>query len=208
MSRDGASAKTARQARRRPGENPQVTRTKKHILRSTRELMIEKGVRAVTIDAVSARSGSSRSTIYRHWATIDDLLFSAFSGLVGEPFASPDTGDFKKDLLLINQKYVSAVGESVWVRILPSFIEISQNDAHCAALLAQLVANMRRSSLDILRKAQVEGHLSKHAKLDWIVDVISGPTTYRTLLSKAPVDESGYLEYLIEAATSPYQVNS
>ncbi len=188
-------------------ENPQVVRTKQHILRATRELMINQGVRSITIDAVSVQSGSSRSTIYRHWATIDDLLFSAFSGLVGPPFESPNTGDFKQDLLLINLKYIESVDGSVWIRVLPSFIEISQNNEHCAELLSTLVDNLRRSSSDILLKAQRDGQLSKKANIDWIVDVITGPTTYRMLLSKAPLDEPGYLQYLIDAATHEFILN-
>ena len=66
--------------------NPQVQRTKAHILDSTRKLLIKKGYRNITVDAVSVFSGSSRSTIYRYWPKIEDLLFDAFAELVGEPF--------------------------------------------------------------------------------------------------------------------------
>ena len=208
MNKAAQSSKNNKASRVSRSENPQVVRTKQHILRTTRELMIDKGVRAITIDAVSVHSGASRSTIYRHWPTIDDLLFSAFSELVGEPFASPNTGDFKRDLLLINRQYLDTVSDSPWIRILPSFIEISQNDEHCAELLALLVENTRRSSSEILVQAQHDGQLSKNANIDWIVDVISGAATYRTLLSKAPLDEVGYLEYLIDAATSQHMLST
>ncbi len=184
--------------------NPQVVRTKQSILRAARHLMVEDGVRAITIDAVSVLSGSSRSTIYRHWPHIDDLLFSAFAELLGEPFESPNTGDFRKDLLLINRLYMDSAGDSIWMKILPSFIEISQNDQHCADLLATLVANMRQSSSDILKHAIKDGTLRPDANIDWMVDVISGAPTYRMLLSKASLEEDGYLEFLIEAATRPY----
>jgi len=186
--------------------NPQVIRTRKHILQSTRELMVDKGFRAVSIDAVSVHSGASRSTIYRHWPSIDDLLFDAFATLVGEPFKAPNTGDFKRDLLLINQQYIDSVGDSQWMKILPSFLEISQNDEHCAELLALLVENKRSSSREILQRAQRDGLLSRRANIDWIVDVISGSLTYRALVSKTSLHEKGYLEFLIDAATSKFVI--
>lgn len=180
--------------------NPQVQRTKAHILDSTRKLLIKKGYRNITVDAVSVFSGSSRSTIYRYWPKIEDLLFDAFAELVGEPFESPDTGDFKQDLMTINQLYVDSLQHASWAKILPSFIEVSQNDEHCAELLELLVENLRSSSLSILRNAQHTGQLSKDENIEWIVDVISGSLAYRFLLSKKPLNEKGYIEYLIDAA--------
>lgn len=181
-------------------DNPQIKRTQAHILNSTRELLVTKGYRNITVGAVSVHSGSSRSTIYRYWPKIDDLLFDAFSQLIGEPFPSPNTGDFKQDLLSINKLYIDAILHSKWIKILPSFIEASQNDAHCAELLGLLVDNSRSSSLIILKNAQDKDQLPKTADIEWIVDVISGSLTYRFLLTNKPVNEKGYLEYLINSA--------
>ena len=180
--------------------NPQVQRTKAYILDSTRRLLIKKGYRNITVDAVSVDSGSSRSTIYRYWPKIEDLLFDAFAELVGEPFESPDTGDFKRDLMSINQLYIDSMQHASWAKILPSFIEVSQNDEHCAELLELLVENLRSSSVKILRKAKSAGQLREDANIEWIVDIISGSLAYRFLLSKKPLNEDGYIEYLINAA--------
>lgn len=183
-------------------ENPQVLRTKKQILSAARSLMINKGVRSINIDAVSLTSGCSRTTIYRYWRSVDELLFSAFSSLLGEPFEAPETGDFRQDLLVIHQQYVESMKEgAIWIKILPSFIEISQYDDACAKLLEELVSSMRKSSMAVLVRAQKNGHLSRSANLEWIIDLISGSLTYRALLTNAQLDEGGYLEYLIDAAT-------
>jgi AcrR family transcriptional regulator len=182
--------------------NPQVQRTRANILRTTRHILAESGYREITIDAISERSRSSRSTIYRYWPTLSDLLFDAFEELVGKPFESPNSGDFKKDLLHIHLEYAKAVRNADWINIIPSFIDSAQKDEYCAKLFAQLVENSRVTTRDVVLKAIKDGHLPANTKADWIVDLLSAPITYRALLSKQPVNERGYVQFLVDAATS------
>ena len=190
----------ANEAKPPRSSNPQVQRTKSHILETTLNLLAESGYRDVTIDLISVRSKVSRSTIYRHWPSLNDLLFDAFAGMVGEPFESPDTGDYKTDLLVIQKQYAKSLDTQRWVRILPSLIEIAENDDHFAELLATMVENARKTTKSILAQAKKSGQIPKKTNLDWATDIISAPLTYRALLSKAPTNEKGYLEYLINAA--------
>src|SRR5690554_1819280 len=53
-----------------------VVRTRANVLRAATDLLVEGGPTAVTIDAIVARSGVARSTIYRHWDTRDDVLLA------------------------------------------------------------------------------------------------------------------------------------
>ena len=55
-------------------ENPRVARTRERVIRAATDLLVEGGPWAVTVDAVVARSGVAKSTIYRHWESRDELL--------------------------------------------------------------------------------------------------------------------------------------
>ena len=46
------------------------------ILESAYELFSERGVRAVGIDAIIARSGVARMTLYRHFSSKEDLVLA------------------------------------------------------------------------------------------------------------------------------------
>ncbi|MBN7797497.1 TetR/AcrR family transcriptional regulator [Parahaliea mediterranea] len=165
-------------------------------------MLIKKGFRALTVDAVSAHSGASRSTIYRHWPSLNHLMFDAFAEITGAPFESPETGDFREDLYSIAQQFIDTVNTGSWLGLLPPFIEAAQHDEHFAELLAELVKRGRTTTREILLKARREGQLESKAKIDWMVDAINGPIMYRALLSGEPTDEKGYLKYLIKIATS------
>ena len=51
-----------------------VARSRAAVLRAATDLLVEGGPSAVTIDAIVVRSGVAKSTIYRHWASRDDVL--------------------------------------------------------------------------------------------------------------------------------------
>lgn len=58
--------------------DPRVQRSRAAILSSALALFIEGGVSAVTMDAVAARSGVAKTTIYRHWDSRSALLLDVF----------------------------------------------------------------------------------------------------------------------------------
>ena len=71
--------------------DPRIARTLAKVLAATYELLTETGFEHVTIEDISERSGVSRSTLYRHWDTKDDMLRDAFAAhAVGTEADGPD----------------------------------------------------------------------------------------------------------------------
>src|SRR5262245_3553216 len=86
-------------ATRRPDRR--LERSKQAILDATRELVAEEGgVRALTVEAVAARSGVAKTTIYRRWRDKWGLALDAVMIDMLPRFADPvDVGDTRKELL-------------------------------------------------------------------------------------------------------------
>src|SRR5271167_4416743 len=91
------SANTATAARE-TAEDPRVTRSRAAILEAAMELLAEEGYAAFTIEAIFARTGVAKTTIYRHWPTRNDLLIAVIEKLGGK-FELPDTGTVRGDLM-------------------------------------------------------------------------------------------------------------
>jgi len=71
--------------------DPRVERSRAVITSAATDLLMEGGVHAVTVDAVIARSGVARSTIYRHFPTRADLIIAVYRHQVeGLAQAGPD----------------------------------------------------------------------------------------------------------------------
>src|SRR5918993_1397125 len=61
--------------------DPRIERSRHHVLIATVDLLREVGYSRLTIEAVAARSGVAKSTIYRHWPGKVELVTDAFTTL-------------------------------------------------------------------------------------------------------------------------------
>lgn len=75
--------------RTEPTTDRRVERSRSAVLDAAVALFVAGGLKAVTVDAVSERSGVAKTTIYRHWANRDALLVDTFM-LCTPPMAEPD----------------------------------------------------------------------------------------------------------------------
>src|SRR5829696_9981907 len=72
-------------------EDPRVERSRRVILEAVLDELGEVGYGALTIEAVAARAGVGKSTIYRHWPGKLALIADAFQSLNVQP-APPEEG--------------------------------------------------------------------------------------------------------------------
>src|SRR5499425_1366606 len=81
--------------------DPRAERSQQAILEATRELLAsDGGVRGLTIEAVAARSGVAKTTIYRRWRDKWELALDAVMIDMLPGFADPvDVGDTRKELI-------------------------------------------------------------------------------------------------------------
>src|SRR3990170_8095476 len=64
---------------------PRGPATDAAILQAVIELLAEAGLRGTTVDAVAARAGVARATVYLRWPTRDALLAAAARQALGQP---------------------------------------------------------------------------------------------------------------------------
>ena len=69
---------------------PRRPETDERLLQAALELMREKGPAGVTFEAVAARSGVARTTIYRRFESRSQLVESVIDSLVDQPLPPPE----------------------------------------------------------------------------------------------------------------------
>lgn len=88
------------------------------VLDATLELVAERGLRAATIDAVAARSGVGRATLYRRWPNHDSLIEAAIRHAIGrQPIGA--TGDLDADIRRSAEQARAIVSESLFQQVFP-----------------------------------------------------------------------------------------
>jgi AcrR family transcriptional regulator len=84
-------------ANRRPGR-PRSEQAEQAIIEATLDLFAEQGFEGVCVEAVAARAGVGKATIYRRWPNKEELLLAAF-GSLKSPFPEPEGVSVRDDLL-------------------------------------------------------------------------------------------------------------
>ena len=82
---------------RRPGR-PRSEQAEHAIIEATLDLFAEQGFEGVCVEAVAARAGVGKATIYRRWPNKEELLLAAF-GSLKSPFPEPAGVSVRDDLL-------------------------------------------------------------------------------------------------------------
>ncbi|MGH2662734.1 MAG: TetR/AcrR family transcriptional regulator [Actinomycetota bacterium] len=82
----------------RPPGRPRSAEAHRAILDAAIDLFVEEGFEGMSIEAVAARAGVGKTTIYRRWTSKEDLLVDAIDQLIFHVEA-PDTGSLREDLV-------------------------------------------------------------------------------------------------------------
>ncbi|MGH2654356.1 MAG: TetR/AcrR family transcriptional regulator [Actinomycetota bacterium] len=106
----------------RPPGRPRSPEADRAILDAAIDLFIDEGYEGMSIEGVAARAGVGKTTIYRRWASKEELIVAAIDELIFE--VEPlDTGSLRRDLVdLITQLQVvmsSSRAGQVFPRMVP-----------------------------------------------------------------------------------------
>ncbi|WP_338864333.1 TetR/AcrR family transcriptional regulator [Myxococcus stipitatus] len=186
------------------GKTPDVGRRSERshqaILKAVVELVGEQGYARLTIEAIAARAGVGKQTIYRWWPNKGLLVLDAFAALMGEAVPLPDTGDVVADLKLVLRATAAELCSPRFEVPSRALTAESQLDP---ALAKQFVDTLLRPSLEVtkerLRVAQRAGQVAAGVDLDIAVELLVGPLFHRWLLRTAPLTPE-YAETVAEYA--------
>jgi AcrR family transcriptional regulator len=160
------------------------------VLSATRELLAGGGLPAATVDAISARSGVSKATIYKHWPSRTAVAAEAFGVEMATAVALPDTGSARGDLTeqvrRVSRFYASSAG-TVFAQLLAACVV----DPEGARFFREFFLAGRREAIATLwRRALDRGEVDVEIDVEVATDVLFGPLIFRLLSGHAPLNES------------------
>ncbi len=93
--------------RRRPGGR--TARIRRQVLDAVLAELGEHGYDGLTVDAVAARAGVHRATVYRRWGDVGGLLADVLDAAGDDAWQPPDTGSLEGDLAALNREIQDAL---------------------------------------------------------------------------------------------------
>lgn len=159
------------------------------ILVATAELLDEGGFPAATMDAIAARSGASKATLYKHWPSRTAVAAEAFGTMMAEALPLPDTGsaatDLTEQVVRVSAFYASARGE-VFAQLLAACVE----DTTGAAYFREYFLSGRRAAItELWRRGVDRGEADAGTAIDDVIDILFGPLIFRRMTGHYPLTE-------------------
>ncbi|MFF5991308.1 TetR/AcrR family transcriptional regulator [Prauserella flavalba] len=177
--------------------DPRLDRSRAAILAAAVALLSEGGVRQVTIDAVTARSGVARSTLYRHFPNNTELLAAAFQQLL-PPLRPPSAnGSPRERLLRLVRAQARQIEQAptlaavVWMTTIGLSADTPADAAErtrLAALREHIVTNYRSPFDTVLTACLGAGGRPDDDEIDAAAAQLVGPLLFNTLITRRPND--------------------
>lgn len=171
---------------------------------AARALLDEGGYSALTMEAVAARAGVGKPTVYRRWSTRAQLVFELLTGS-SAPDPIPDTGSLMGDVLEI-ARYLVDVMETCDRQIVGDRMgEMVANAAFAERVRERLLVPDRDAMLAVWSRAVERGEVGPDTDGGAVIDDLVGVLTYRVLIRHLPVDDLEGLvaRHLAAASASP-----
>lgn len=162
--------------------DPRAERAHAAVIQAAVDIFLAQGVAAVTIEAVSARSGVAKTTIYRRWANRDDLLLEVFGqfslGIELPPTALPAQERVRQ----VMREMAAALASPAWRRALPALLSAGTHRQELAGMHDRIEAHQARVVSTVLEDAIAAGALPRETDRSEAVMVLLGPLLMAALM--------------------------
>ncbi|MEV4369375.1 TetR/AcrR family transcriptional regulator [Nonomuraea sp. NPDC049637] len=179
-------------------------RSRQAILQAARELVSEVGYAKVSVEAIAARAGVGKQTIYRWWRSKGAVVFDSFLALSegghDQGVTLPDTGDIEADLKTVMRATVAEFADPAFEAPIRALnLEIVADPELAAQYREKLAGPVDEAKKARLRSARQAGQLAPDADLDLALELLYAPLYQRWLLRTGPLTPQ-YADALVDLA--------
>jgi AcrR family transcriptional regulator len=178
-----------------PDPSRRSEQSRQAILTAAADLCVEIGFAATTIEAIAARAGVGKQTIYRWWPSKAAVLLEHMQRARRASAEFPDTGDLRADLLTQTAAVEALFATNLGV-IWRGLLIAAQSDDVAADGVRAMLEHAVTDAKARLVTAQASGELRADADLDMAVEIIYGPLYHAWLLRARPLPK-GYMKEIL-----------
>jgi AcrR family transcriptional regulator len=165
-------------------------RVREAILAATFDELVETGYAALSMDAVASRAGVHKTTVYRRWPTVDDLLLDALTTWSQEALPVPDTGSIDTDLVALGRELAEALNEGVGRQIAAFVLTSGLRSPRLSEATRRYFNHQALRAVPTVRQAVDRGELPETCDANALLTTFRAPLFYRMVTTGDPIDEA------------------
>jgi len=169
--------------------DPRLDATRNLSLEAALVLLQENGVLAVTHAAISAKTGISRSTLYRHWPKLEDLRNAAFARAAKADLDErPINGPLKTDLMWMIGHLMKVLNDAPWGKVAPQIIGMAATEDQTRELMRKWIDDRSADVAAVFEAARVRGELDEDAPVQQMIEMAIAIPYFRKLIAGRVLD--------------------
>jgi AcrR family transcriptional regulator len=181
------------------GGRPRSPRIQQAILKAAARLVLERGFRALSIDAIAARAGVGRTTIYRRWPNKAAIVMDAFVGRVDPETLFQPARSYTESIRLQMRTMAKAFRGKDGALIRALLAEAQFDPDLAAALRERWTMPRRRMAIAYFRQGIQNGFLRPDVHPNAMIDMLYAPIYYRLQMGTGPLSDT-YIDEIFKHA--------
>lgn len=170
----------------KPRGRPPSAEARCKALAAAHAILMTEGFGRVTVDAVAARSGVGKPTIYRNWVNASELVMAAL--MEGEAEPIPVVDDWRlalrRQLRAIVQAFATTRGRQIGLALAAA----DPDSEMTRAFRNRVILSGREACRQLIWGAAARGEIKPPSDIEVVLDMIHAPIFYRLLLGHRPLD--------------------
>lgn len=161
------------------------------ILDAAIDVLGEVGYTAMTMDMVAVRAKAGKATVYRRWASKEELILDAIARMKGSAVDLddlPDTGDLREDLIALFRPQ-SAEEDTRRLHAMAGLASLlSHREVFAEAAHSALIEPWSEAHRLLMTRAAGRHEIPATADIETICEVLPTMAAYRTIVQRRPFD--------------------
>jgi AcrR family transcriptional regulator len=153
------------------------------VLTAAGELMLEGGLAAATMEAIAARAGVSKRTLYKYWPSRGAVALEGFMRSAATSWSLPENAPAAESLEELVVAAVRLFTQTPAGPLMRSLIADAQSqDEIATAIRDQWLRPRRAVAAELLRQGIASGEFRADLDVEVTLDLLFAPVYYRLLL--------------------------
>ncbi|WP_028032055.1 TetR/AcrR family transcriptional regulator [Chelativorans sp. J32] len=188
---------------RKRGRPPSLAARAK-ALRAAHDILMNEGFGRLTIEAVAAKSGVSKPTIYRHWSNASELAMAAL--MIGYDGGETGGGGSLEDQLLAQMRSLVTAFATTRGRQIALTLAASDPESEMTkAFRNRVILSSRERGRELIEGAVNHGSMPAPEDIEVLLDMLYAPVFYRLLLGHLPLSLE-FADSVVRAALAIMEV--
>ncbi len=182
----------------RPPGRPRSARADEAIIDAVLDLLADgTTVEALSIEAVAAKAGVGKATIYRRWSHKDALVVDAIASLKGG-IPVPGGESVRDDLVMLMRLAAEGGDDPRARRIMPCLLPELQRGGKLRDQYMELIDRRREVTRSVLRRGISAGELRSDLDIELTAAVLSSVVVMNMVGASPHLDSTGLAERVVD----------